>query len=156
MAGLDGIYVSLTPPTTRAPLAVLIKLEPNLAKDVLRAPQIHWKFNAAFSSMCNLPSKASAIPGIYMQYSYFLVFCQRWPIFEIYLISYHRPVLSRGETIDSCCSEDADPVTVLEVCYHDHDPDHDDKLWNWKPHDQTSLNFNPLVKDKKTLKPGSM
>merc|ERR1712083_1255527 len=26
-----------------------------------------------------------------------------------------RPVLSRGETIDSCCSEDIDPVTVLEV-----------------------------------------
>jgi len=26
-----------------------------------------------------------------------------------------RPVLSRGETIDSCCSEDTDPVTVLEV-----------------------------------------
>ena len=27
-----------------------------------------------------------------------------------------RPVLSRGETIDSCCSEDLDLVTVLEVC----------------------------------------
>merc|ERR1719430_1206889 len=26
-----------------------------------------------------------------------------------------RPVLSRGETIDSCCSEDLDLVTVLEV-----------------------------------------
>ena len=25
----------------------------------------------------------------------------------------HRPVLSRGETIDSCCSEDL--VTVLEI-----------------------------------------
>ena len=32
----------------------------------------------------------------------------------------HRPVLSRGETIDSCCSEETDPVTVLEVC-HDGD-----------------------------------
>ena len=29
-----------------------------------------------------------------------------------------RPVLSRGETIDSCCSEDLDLVTVLEVCHH--------------------------------------
>lgn len=27
----------------------------------------------------------------------------------------NRPVLSRGETIDSCCSEDLDLVTVLEV-----------------------------------------
>ena len=27
----------------------------------------------------------------------------------------YRPVLSRGETIDSCCSEDLDLVTVLEV-----------------------------------------
>ena len=29
-----------------------------------------------------------------------------------------RPVLSRGETIDSCCSEDLDLVTVLEVSGH--------------------------------------
>ena len=31
---------------------------------------------------------------------------------------HQRPVLSRGETIDSCCSEDLDLVTVLEVCHH--------------------------------------
>ena len=31
-------------------------------------------------------------------------------------------MLSRGETIDSCCSEDTDPVTVLEVS-HDDDAD---------------------------------
>ena len=51
---------------------------------------------------------------------------------------HHRPVLSRGETIDSCCSEDTDPVTVLEVRHH---------------HLTENLNFNPLVKDpqKKTL-----
>ena len=30
----------------------------------------------------------------------------------------YRPVLSRGETIDSCCSEDLDLVTVLEVRFH--------------------------------------
>ena len=99
-----------------------IKLEPNLAKDVL----IHRKFNAAFSII-----KGQSYPGDIYAYLYislyFFVNADLYPEYT-YLISYHRPVLSRGETIDSCCSEDADPVTVLEVCYHDHH--HDDKLCN--------------------------